>query len=124
MKKIEYIVSGIVSLICFILMIIFNIECPIKTLFDIDCAGCGGTRMIFSLLRFDFYQAFRFNPFLFLLGVVIFSYLLYVLICILLKKEYKKVGTKALIVVCVLTILFMLFRNINGFEFLKPTIVR
>ena len=39
--------------------------CIIKNLFGIDCAGCGATRMFGALLKLDFYQAFRYNPFMF-----------------------------------------------------------
>ncbi|WP_241665668.1 DUF2752 domain-containing protein [Prescottella subtropica] len=35
--------------------------CPTKTLFGIDCPGCGGTRMLYSLLHLDISAALRFN---------------------------------------------------------------
>jgi len=124
MKKVEYIAIGLLTLLCFILMMVFDIKCPIKTIFDIDCAGCGGTRMIVSLLHLDFYQAFRFNPFLFILGIIFLIYIIYVLICILLKRKYVKINTKVLVTICVLVVVFMILRNIDGLEFLKPTIVK
>ena len=72
----------------------------------------------------DFYQAFRFNPFVFTLLVLAIIYLLYVVVCIVFKKNYIKIGAKTMIILVVFLLLFMIFRNINGFEFLKPTIVR
>ena len=44
--------------------------CVFKNLFDIECAGCGGTRMFLSILKLDFYQAFRYNPYVFSLLVI------------------------------------------------------
>ena len=117
MKKREYIIIGGAFLLGFILMILFKVDCPWKKIFDIDCAGCGTTRMVVSLIQLDFYQAFRFNPFIFVLLVLCILYFGYILICKLLKKNY-------IIVIVLLSVIFMIFRNINGFEFLKPTVIR
>ncbi|TDC94517.1 DUF2752 domain-containing protein [Saccharopolyspora aridisoli] len=35
--------------------------CPIKLLTGFDCPGCGGTRMLFSILHGDFPAALQFN---------------------------------------------------------------
>ncbi len=114
----------ILAVINYALVIIFHLDCPWKKNFNIDCAGCGSTRMVLSLLKLDFYQAFRFNPFMFLTIVFLLLYLGYFLICKILKKNYIKLGTKTLVVFLVLLILFMVLRNINYFSFLKPTVVR
>ena len=106
-----------------ILVLIFEPPCLWKKNFNIECAGCGGTRMLKSLLKFDFYQAFRFNPFLFSLLFLYFLYLSYVLVSKILKKNYYQVNNKDLFIMLILTILFMILRNISIFNFLKPTIV-
>ena len=124
MKKREYIIIGGAFLLGVILMILFKVDCPWKKIFDIDCAGCGTTRMVVSLIQLDFYQAFRFNPFIFVLLVLCILYLGYILICKLLKKNYITIGKKTFIVIVLLSVIFMVFRNINGFEFLKPTAIR
>jgi hypothetical protein len=124
MKKREYIIIGGAFLLGFILMILFKVDCPWKKIFDIDCAGCGTTRMVVSLIQLDFYQAFRFNPFIFVLLVLCILYLGYILICKLLKKNYITIGKKTFVVIVLLSVIFMIFRNINGFEFLKPTVIR
>lgn len=124
MKKREYIIIGGAFLLGVILMILFKVDCPWKKIFDIDCAGCGTTRMVVSLIQLDFYQAFRFNPFIFVLLVLCILYLGYILICKLLKKNYITIGKKTFIVIVLLSVIFMVFRNINGFEFLKPTVIR
>lgn len=95
--------------------------CIIKNLFGIDCAGCGTTRMFKAILKLDLYQAFRYNPFVFSLIVVSLIYLVYVVICKLLKKNIWLPNVKWLYVLLVMIILFMILRNIPGFEFLLPT---
>lgn len=41
------------------------LSCPSKTLFGINCPGCGAQRMIHHLLHLEFKQAFFYNPLLF-----------------------------------------------------------
>ena len=99
----------------------FKTICLFKNLFDIECAGCGGTRMFMSLLKLDFYQAFRYNPYVFLLLIVGILYGFYFIIMKVLKKKVYVPNIKWLYVLLVMTFLFMLFRNLPGFEFLLPT---
>lgn len=42
-------------------------NCVIKWIIGYPCPGCGMTRAVFSLIQFDFIQAFRYNPFVYLL---------------------------------------------------------
>lgn len=92
--------------------------CVFKNLFDIECAGCGGTRMFLSIFRLDFYQAFRYNPYVFSLFVV---GCIYVILMKLFKKKIYKPNIKWLYVFLFTTFLFMILRNTPGFEFLLPT---
>ena len=124
MIKKEYFIIASSLLIGFFIMVIFKIPCPIKFIFDIDCAGCGTTRMLAAICRLDLYQAFRYNPFIFILMIIGFCYCVYVFICKLFKKKYIVIGKKTFIFSMILIILFMIIRNINGFEFLKPTVVK
>ncbi len=41
-----------------------KVPCVIKLISGYDCPGCGTTRMMEALLRFDFKSAFYFNPFM------------------------------------------------------------
>ena len=118
------ILIALLVILNYVLVIIFQLECPWKKNFDIDCAGCGTTRMLLSLFHLDFYQAFRFNPFMFLTIIFLLLYLGYYGVCKLLKKNYVKLGIKTLVVYAVLLFVFMILRNISIFEYLKPTIVR
>ncbi|MCR5609917.1 MAG: DUF2752 domain-containing protein, partial [Lachnospiraceae bacterium] len=43
----------------------FSIECKLNKYFHINCFTCGLTRMVVSLVRLDFYHAFRYNIVLF-----------------------------------------------------------
>ena len=95
--------------------------CAFKNLFDIDCAGCGGTRMFISLIHLDFYQAFRYNPFLFSLIVLGIIYVIYVVTMKLLKRKFLVPNIKWLYVLLVAAAVFMVLRNIPGLEFLLPT---
>ena len=107
-----------------IYILIFKPVCPWKKNFGIDCAGCGGTRMIQAILKLDFYQAFRFNPFLFLLLIILIIYILYIILRKYQEKTYYKLKSRDYLILLILVILFMIIRNIPFFDYLKPTVVR
>jgi len=49
--------------------------CPTKALFNVNCPGCGSTRMVYSLIHGDFGAAMRFNAFgLVMLLALAFTY--------------------------------------------------
>lgn len=52
-----------------------KLDCPIKAILSVPCLGCGMTRAVFSLLRFDFLQALSFHPLVFLLPLLFFYFL-------------------------------------------------
>lgn len=55
-----------------ILTYIFKIiNCPIKFICGYPCPGCGMTRAGFSILRFDFVAAFKYNPLIFIFPVIL-----------------------------------------------------
>lgn len=41
---------------------IINTGCIIRRIFHIYCPGCGGTRAVRALIRFDFGQSLYYNP--------------------------------------------------------------
>lgn len=55
------------------------ISCPTNKIFGFFCPGCGSQRMIHHLLHFEFYEAFRYNPLLFVLFPFI-AYCIFILI--------------------------------------------
>lgn len=82
------------------------------------CPGCGITRMIVSLVHLDFYQAFRYNPLVFVLMVLYGLYLI-----VKLKYKNLKIPNWVIYVILGVTIGFGVLRNIPGFEFLRPLVV-
>ena len=53
-----------------------GLPCIVHSLTGLYCPGCGASRALASLLRFDFYGAFRWNPLL----VVVFPFALFYLV--------------------------------------------
>ena len=96
-------------------------ECPWKKNFNIDCAGCGATRMLISIFHLEFYQAFRYNPLMFSLLLLSIIYFVYIIIFKIIGKDYFRIHRNSLWLLLILTIIFTVIRNIPGFEYLKPT---
>ena len=96
-------------------------ECPFLKIFHIYCAGCGGTRMIRSILRLDLYQAFRYNPLLFIFLIFGLIYLLIMFFTYIKKKEIILPSKYSLVIILITLLLYMILRNIEIFSFLIPT---
>ena len=111
------------SCINFIALLKMNYKCPWKSLLNIDCAGCGGTRMFIAILNLEFYQAFRYNPLVFLLLICLIVYFIYIIICKLFRIKYFKFNTNHLWGLLFLVIIFMILRNMSIFDYLKPTVI-
>ena len=111
----------IIALLNILFLLKINYQCPWKKSLNIYCAGCGGTRMLKSLLSQNYEQAFRYNPLLFILLVLLIIYITYIIICLIIKKKYYQLNTKHLIILSIITITFMLLRNVEIFSYLKPT---
>lgn len=112
--KIIVILIGLIS-IAFVLVNFFTLigyKCPWRLYFNIICAGCGVTRMIKSIFRLEIYNAFLYNPLFFILFSIIILYLLYVLICTILRKKYYVPSIKLLYPLAAIIVIFMILRNI------------
>lgn len=136
MTKFNKVIISLLITFCLVLFIIFyffflkkhnfQIPCPIHSLFNIYCPGCGTTRMIESLLTLNIYQAFRYNP-------LIFISLPFILLLSLDKyinwlKGSKscllyKITNKVWYVLLVVCLIYFIIRNLPGFEYLTPTII-
>lgn len=91
--------------------------CPIKALTGLNCPGCGITRMFVALFHGDIYQAFRYNPLVFIeLPIIAILILLYRF-----NKKSRKVVNILFIILLVITIVYGVLRNIPFFYFLAPT---
>lgn len=123
LRKTSLLLLGLV-IIYLILSKYLNIYifCPFHKLTGFYCPGCGVTRMLFSLLTLDFYQAFRYNCLLFIsLPFFLFFYinaLLYPK-----KPLYQKIPSKIWYLIIIIFLIYGLLRNIPFFDFLAPTII-
>lgn len=102
------------------------IPCVFHLITGFYCPGCGITRMIFSLIKFDFYQAFRYNPLIF----IFIPFILIIFIDLIIKwligrKDYLylKINNKMWLILVIITLLFGIIRNIPFFDYLIPTVV-
>ena len=125
MKKNKIVFIGIILIISYGYYFLnskfgFSIPCVFNEITGFYCPGCGVTRMIFSIIKLDFYQAFRYNPLLFILSIL---YIIFVIERVIRRKDYK-VSNKTAIVILVILILFAVARNISAFSYLAPTVVR
>lgn len=101
---------------------IIDLSCPFYTLTGLNCPACGATRMVGSILNLDIYQAFRWNPLIFV------SIPYYVYVAIALGITYTNTGkisnihvANSLSVYVIIIFAFAVIRNIPYFSFLAPT---
>lgn len=102
---------------------VFSIPCVFHELTGYYCPGCGVTRMLISLLRLEFNQAFHYNCFLFVLFPIAFLYLGIYWIYWVRDKVMYKLPNIIWIILLIVTILFGILRNTDLFYFLAPTVL-
>lgn len=117
MNKKNIIIIIILLLIYAIIFMKFGwgLKCPIYELTGLYCPGCGITRMFVSLINLDIYQAFRYNPLVFILLVL---YITYKLVSIFINIKLPKILPY---IILVIVISYGFLRNIDAFSFLRPT---
>lgn len=123
MKKIIIIISVLIMYFILGQILDFYLPCPVHFLTGYYCPGCGVTRMIVSIIKLDFYQAFRYNPLLFLFIPVIITYLF-------LQVRYETKGIKNVMnekrfnkgwfIMVIIFIIYGVLRNTTSFSFLAP----
>lgn len=122
MKKRDYIFGFLLVLV--IAMLYFRYSIAIPCIFNkitgLYCPGCGITRMIISLLKGDIYQAFRYNPLIFIEVPIIVILLIFEKL-FKNNKYIKKVINTIFIILLIITITFGVLRNIPQLSFLAPT---
>lgn len=99
-------------------------KCFIYELTGYHCPGCGITRMFFSLFRLDIYQAFRYNPLVFImLPFILFFYFEKIYSIYKNKKALvDKVPNIIWYIVIFITLLYGVLRNI--IPWLAPTVIK
>ena len=129
-KKIYY--SFIIFICLFLLLLLyfylnyymsFSIPCLFHELTVLYCPGCGITRMIFSILQFDFYQAFRWNIFLFILIPIFLGYGIVYYVDWIFDKTPPVLPNWFWNILLFSAILFGILRNIPYFHYLIPTLI-
>lgn len=125
-KKITITIIFLILLISYLYLgnkLNIYINCPIKEITGLYCPGCGITRMLQAILQLNFYQAFRYNPLLF---ISLPFFIFFTIEGIITKKDplYNKIPNKILITIIIIFIIYGILRNLPLFDFLAPTIVR
>lgn len=91
--------------------------CIIHRLTGLNCPGCGITRMVIALSKGEIYQAFRYNPLVFIeLPIILILLALYIF-----KKEYRKTIEIIFMILVIIAIFYGVIRNIPMFSYLAPT---
>ncbi len=106
-------------------LVVFVIKppCLILKYTGFYCAGCGGQRMIRAVLRGDFSDAFRQNPFLFVFLPAAGCYILWEAVRYIKGKPplYKtRAFLLAALILLIFVILFTVLRNLPYFQWLAP----
>lgn len=99
------------------------LPCPFFDLTGLYCPGCGSGRAVAAALRGELWQAFRWNPMLFLLGIPSMAVLIWEYIRIVFGVPGMKpvIPPQWLIwTVVVLMIAYWIARNIPWLSFLAP----
>jgi hypothetical protein len=102
-----------------------TLPCMFHFVTGLHCPGCGTGRMILSIFRLDFYQAFRYNPVVFIMLPIFAGIFTRHLISYLRGKEatVPKLEKAIMILLLVVLVIFGIARNFPVFSYLAPTSV-
>lgn len=127
-NRIKIVVGMMLSVILFGVIIVFmdkvlntGFKCPFHNILNWDCPGCGGSRMLISLLKFDVYQAFRYNSFIMLTMPIVITIFTVESYKFIMHNRVSNYLDKILVFYAASLVLFGIVRNLPGFESLLPT---
>ena len=122
MKKKTFIILACILLVYAFVAIHFHayIPCLFHKVTGLYCPGCGITRMIVSMFKGEFYQAFRYNMVMFVLFPFFIFFIVDYLFSVIRKKDalFRKIPSIILYILIGILILFAVLRNI--FPWLGP----
>ena len=101
-----------------------GIPCPIHEVLHLNCPGCGISRMFIAIFELNFYQAFRYNPLLFISLPFAITLAVDGIKAYVNDRETKifsKIPMFVWIIILVIVIGYGIIRNIEPFTFLSPT---
>ena len=102
----------------------YRIQCPIHQTTHYNCPGCGTTRLMEALFfHGDLYQAFRWNPYVFIMWPVVILFWLYQNVFYIIKSKMSKYTIIFIVLFLVTLTVFGIIRNLPCLEFLSPTLV-
>lgn len=100
-----------------------NYGCAIKKYTGLECPGCGATRMVDALLHFKMYQAFRYNPVMFITLPIMCILYIHESIFYIRNNTFSDMAIRVMEVYIAILIVYMICRNMKIFEWLKPTMI-
>lgn len=107
----------------FLLVFVWRPGCPILGLTGLYCPGCGGQRMLRSLVHGDAVGAFGYNPYLMIAGPLLALYVLAEAVLYvrgrpaLGRRRWVQLLLGALVLAAML---FMVLRNLPAFRWMAP----
>lgn len=117
------IIAGGLAIAAFVMKGPLDMSCKLYQFTGYSCSGCGLTRMVKAIMHGQFYQAFRYNSFMFLSIPVI------ALFYVIGAYRYIKYHASndwvmmAMIIYTVLLAVFGVIRNFPIFHWLLPTVI-
>ena len=115
-KSARWAIILIIAYFAFLKNYLYTI-CPLTLLTGYPCPGCGMTRAMFRVIRFDFTGAWEMHPFIYPIGV------LFVLFCVsryILNGKYMKYVKWFMIVIAVGMVVYYIYRMITMFPNTAP----
>lgn len=100
------------------------VPCVFHKITGFYCPGCGITRMFSSILKFDFYQAFRYNALLFMMLPFITGYCIFLYSCWVRNKKISLPSNYLSLLILFLIITFGVIRNVPYFSFFAPIVLK
>lgn len=118
MKKV-YIGLTILGLCGISILFYYNIgiPCIFYKITGLYCPGCGITRAVKSFMKLDFYQAFRYNPVVPIVLLILGIDKVYRTV----RKKERTFSNLFWIFLLIIVIIFGVLRNLPMFRYLAPT---